>query len=276
MTNNELNGYLGDTVEEYYKYILDFVEWWRFREITLAGISVEKIERTDGNPITDEDQYKFSCFGRCNYSIYLSLIAAYEGKNKFREILNSVIEQGRKLPLLQDRLCTVYFNFGKALDNMGRLLCIIFNRDNLSIEQYQMMDFGRFCRDFSQQNNQYHNLNCDINNTQLKKIINIRNHLTHYWIFTYKYNQERRTYTFPYIIRTERGLIWWHVSDRGRIQVLINHQTRNVSEIFRQEIGAIDMMENDFGFIKSFLSDLYQQARIEFPNWLQRNNLRLR
>ena len=237
MSLEELNLYHGDQIEEHYKHILNFLEWWRFREVTRAGINSISILRTDGNPLTNEDLYRFTCCGRTNYTIYLALAGVLEKIREFEELQRSGPDAGRKKLLLHGMLSDVYFRFGSALDAIGRLLSILFDRRVRTIEQYQKMDFGRFCQ--QHRGTPFPNLTCDTNGAQLREITNVRNHLAHYWISVFYWDSDQNRYLLPPIIRTNSGLIWWHSPPvPGGIEILVNGNRLSGENFFQTDLAG--------------------------------------
>jgi hypothetical protein len=262
---NPLDNYHGDIVEESFKYKINFLEWWEFREKIKAGADVNLIVRKDGSQISNDLKNEFSTFGRTNYIVYNSIASAFDNI----ETINKVsVFDANHLFNLRKLISETYYHFGVALDNISRIIYILFCDGKVDIRIIKDIDYGKLKKRVNNNSIKGFALN---EPAQISEICNVRNHLTHYWNVIQM--SKNNGIFWPNIIRQEKGIIWWYENPKNLIGMDSNYsQIPNSAYTINVKI----MVGQDYEEIKKYISMLYSLCTAKINDWLTRNNLMFR
>ena len=261
---HELDKYSGDRIENEYKYKLNFEEWWKFREKVRAGIDVDRLRMKDGTAVGNENKYKYSAFGRANYIVYLSLASAYENISRINKLDPRDVLQ---YFLFNKLVAETYYHYGVAIDNIARIILILFGDKHASVKEVNEVDYGKFI------SGRYSHIKVigavRLENEKIKEVIQTRNNLTHYWKTSASVKSS--DVFWPEILREKKGGVFWWYRGKNRLETL-NDKFEDLGRD-AHNLNVRKMIDDDFRIVLEFLSSIYKSSFDQVDQWLEKNGL---
>lgn len=186
-------GYQGDVIEEAYKRFTttSMPFWWQFREVLRASQEVSpNWKKVAGTPLSDDEQKQLIALSFLNYAVYTGIAEAMASLQQMKYSLGKTQPDGWRIFEVRRTWKATYSSLYSSLNALSNIVCVVIdNNSPFGDHPGKIWNYTPKKAIAVASRKKIRNIQAPLE--RCSKMLEIRDHLDHYWLIWVSIRQGR-------------------------------------------------------------------------------------